>query len=95
MRLTAAGFTLLAYGTICSASTRSQVDRLRAGHSADLGRRGDRDARGLVRSASCARRLCADWRPYGRQTFASKGHQYGLTLPDPDRRALIAFLKTL
>jgi cytochrome c peroxidase len=35
------------------------------------------------------------WRPYGRQTYAVKGHRYGLMLPDQDRRALIAFLKTL
>ena len=35
------------------------------------------------------------WRPYGQQTYAVNGHRYGLTLPDPDRRALIAFLKTL
>jgi hypothetical protein len=35
------------------------------------------------------------WRPYGQQAYAVKGHRYGLTLPDPDRRALIAFLKTL
>ena len=35
------------------------------------------------------------WKPYGRQTFAVKGHAYGLKLEDNDRRALIAFLKTL
>ena len=35
------------------------------------------------------------WRPYGRQTYAVKGHAYGLKLEDADRRALIAFLKTL
>jgi len=35
------------------------------------------------------------WKPYGRQTYAVKGHPYGLTLPDQDRRALVTFLKTL
>jgi hypothetical protein len=35
------------------------------------------------------------WRPHGRQTYAVKGHPYGLKLPDEDRRALVAFLKTL
>jgi hypothetical protein len=55
-----------------------------------------RHARGLVDP----RRIRDDyvptgWRPYGQQAYAVKGHRYGLTLPDPDRRALIAFLKTL
>jgi hypothetical protein len=35
------------------------------------------------------------WRPSGRQTYAVKGHPYGLKFEDDDRRALIAFLKTL
>jgi hypothetical protein len=35
------------------------------------------------------------WKPSGRQTYAVKGHPYGLKLEDADRRALIAFLKTL
>jgi hypothetical protein len=35
------------------------------------------------------------WRPSGRATYAVKGHPYGLKLDDTDRRALIAFLKTL
>ena len=35
------------------------------------------------------------WKPHDRQTYAVKGHPYGLTAPQEDRRALIAFLKTL
>jgi hypothetical protein len=35
------------------------------------------------------------WKPYGRETYAVKGHPFGLKLGDADRRALIAFLKTL
>ena len=35
------------------------------------------------------------WRPFGTRTFAVKGHHFGLELSDDDRRALIAFLKTL
>ena len=35
------------------------------------------------------------WQPYGRQNYAVKGHPFGLKLDDSDRRALIAFLKTL
>ena len=35
------------------------------------------------------------WKPHDRQTFAVKGHTFGLTLSDEDRRALIAYLKTL
>jgi hypothetical protein len=35
------------------------------------------------------------WKPYDRPTFAVKGHLYGLSVSDEDRRALIAFLKTL
>jgi len=35
------------------------------------------------------------WKPHDRQTYAVKGHQYGLTLSADERGALIAFLKTL
>ena len=35
------------------------------------------------------------WRPFGVRTYPVKGHQFGLDLSDADRRALIAFLKTL
>ena len=35
------------------------------------------------------------WRPHDHQTYAVKGHSYGLKLSEDDRRALIAFLKTL
>ena len=35
------------------------------------------------------------WRPFGAQTHPVKGHQFGLDLSEADRRALIAFLKTL
>lgn len=35
------------------------------------------------------------WKPYGRQTYAVKGHPFGLKLEEADRRGLIAFLKTL
>jgi len=35
------------------------------------------------------------FKPYDRQTYAVKGHRYGLSLPDGDRRALVKFLKTL
>jgi len=35
------------------------------------------------------------WKPHDRQTFAVKGHTFGLALSSDDRRALIAFLKTL
>jgi CxxC motif-containing protein (DUF1111 family) len=35
------------------------------------------------------------FKPYGRETYAVKGHVFGLNLSEPDRRALIAFLKTL
>ncbi len=45
-------------------------------------------------------RLRADYVPsgfrgYGVRTRAVKGHEYGLYLTDTDKRALIAFLKTL
>lgn len=35
------------------------------------------------------------FKPYGRTTYAVKGHPFGLGLSAEDRRALIAFLKTL
>jgi hypothetical protein len=35
------------------------------------------------------------FKPYGTRTFAVKGHRFGLELPSEDRKALIAFLKTL
>jgi hypothetical protein len=35
------------------------------------------------------------WRPFGTSSYAVKGHVFGLDLSDEDRRALIAFLKTL
>jgi hypothetical protein len=35
------------------------------------------------------------FRPYGVETFAVKGHVFGLDLSPEDRKALIAFLKTL
>ncbi len=35
------------------------------------------------------------WKPHDRRTYAVMGHRFGLSLPDEDRRALIAFLKTL
>jgi hypothetical protein len=35
------------------------------------------------------------FKPYGARTFAVKGHPFGLDLSEEDRRALIAFLKTL
>src|SRR4029453_11956910 len=35
------------------------------------------------------------WKGYGVQTRAVKGHEFGLNLTDDERRALIAFLKTL
>jgi hypothetical protein len=35
------------------------------------------------------------FRPYGVKTYAVKGHRFGLKLSEDDRRALIAFLKTL
>ena len=35
------------------------------------------------------------WKPHDRPMYAVKGHNFGLTLTDEDRRALIAFLKTL
>jgi len=35
------------------------------------------------------------FKPYGTKTYAVKGHQFGLNLSVEDKRALIAFLKTL
>jgi len=35
------------------------------------------------------------FKPYGTSSFAVKGHPFGLDLSEEDRRALIAFLKTL
>jgi len=35
------------------------------------------------------------FKPYGTKTYAVKGHPFGLELSEPDRRSLIAFLKTL
>ena len=35
------------------------------------------------------------FKPYGAKTYAVKGHPFGLDLSAEDRRALIAFLKTL
>jgi hypothetical protein len=34
-------------------------------------------------------------KPFGAQTYPVKGHRFGLDLSEADRRALIAFLKTL
>jgi hypothetical protein len=39
--------------------------------------------------------LPTGWKPFGSQSYAVKGHPFGLALSDSDRRALIAFLKTL
>lgn len=35
------------------------------------------------------------FKPYGTKTYAVKGHPFGLALSADDRKALIAFLKTL
>jgi hypothetical protein len=35
------------------------------------------------------------WRPFGRRSYAVKGHRFGLNLSDEERRALLAFLRTL
>ena len=35
------------------------------------------------------------WKPFGARTYPVKGHQFGLELSETERRALIAFLKTL
>jgi hypothetical protein len=35
------------------------------------------------------------FKPYGAKTYAVKGHPFGLRLSEEDRKALIAFLKTL
>lgn len=39
--------------------------------------------------------LPTGFKPYGVKTFAVKGHTFGLDLSEEDRKALIAFLKTL
>jgi hypothetical protein len=35
------------------------------------------------------------FKPYGEKTYAVKGHPFGLALSEQDRKALIAFLRTL
>ena len=35
------------------------------------------------------------WRPFDRRSYAVKGHRFGLDLPEDERRALLAFLRTL
>jgi hypothetical protein len=35
------------------------------------------------------------WRPFGSQTWAIRGHEFGLGLPPDEREQLIAFLRTL
>jgi hypothetical protein len=35
------------------------------------------------------------FKPYGTKTFAVKGHEFGFDLSEEDRKALVAFLKTL
>jgi hypothetical protein len=35
------------------------------------------------------------YKPYGTKTYAVKGHPFGLGLSAEDKKALIAFLKTL
>src|SRR5260370_1434332 len=35
------------------------------------------------------------FKPYGAKTYAVKGHPFGLNISEEDRKALIAFLKTL
>jgi hypothetical protein len=35
------------------------------------------------------------WRPFGTQTGAIRGHEFGLDLPSEKREQLIAFLRTL
>ncbi len=35
------------------------------------------------------------FKPYGASTYAVKGHSFGLNLSEEDRKALVAFLKTL
>ncbi len=39
--------------------------------------------------------LPTGFKPYGAKTYAVKGHPFGLDLSEEDRKALIAFLKTL
>jgi hypothetical protein len=35
------------------------------------------------------------WRPFGSQSYAIKGHEFGLALSAAEREQLIAFLRTL
>ena len=35
------------------------------------------------------------FKPYGEKTYAVRGHPFGLTLSEEDRKALCAFLRTL
>jgi hypothetical protein len=35
------------------------------------------------------------WRPFGTQTWAIRGHEFGLDLPAEKREQLLAFLRTL
>jgi hypothetical protein len=35
------------------------------------------------------------WRPFGTQTWAIRGHEFGLDLPPEKREQLIAFLRIL
>ena len=35
------------------------------------------------------------WRPFGTQSYAIKGHEFGLSLSQEEREQLIAFLRTL
>ena len=35
------------------------------------------------------------FKPYGKKTYAVKGHRYGLALSAQEKKDLIAFLKTL
>jgi hypothetical protein len=58
-----------------------------------VGIAGARNRRYLQLWSSAA--LPTGWKPYDRQRYAVKGHSYGLSLSETDRRALIAFLKTL
>jgi len=39
--------------------------------------------------------LPGGWRPFGTQTWAIRGHEFGLALPAKKREQLIAFLRTL
>ena len=50
---------------------------------------------GSIRTASGVITSLPASSPYGTETFAVKGHIFGLDLSAEDRKALIAFLKTL